>query len=281
MVSRHQLVECGLGPWRIARLVADGHVVTDGVQGLYRSTTVAPTLMTRSWSAVLAARAVLSHQSAAALWGIEVPQSELLHVTVPGRRRTRPPGGVRIHRVALRAEDVTELDGLRVTTRQRTVLDCLGALPDHQARPLFDRALQRKWISVDDVLHRLIVERGRWGNRRLRRLAAGALVGDSDLERLFHSLLKAAGITGWQPNAPVQLSRGVVTVDVLFRSQRLVVELDGWAFHSDPERFQADRRRQNALVAEGWTVVRFTWRDLVERPEAVTAQVRASLAAAA
>jgi len=53
--------------------------------------------------------------------------------------------------------------------------------------------------------------------------------------------------------------------DLVFESARLVVEIDGRAYHVTPERFEHDRRRQNRLMAAGWTVLRFTWRDLTER----------------
>jgi very-short-patch-repair endonuclease len=56
-----------------------------------------------------------------------------------------------------------------------------------------------------------------------------------------------------------------------------VIEIDGWAFHSDQERFQRDRSRQNRLVAAGWTVLRFTWSDLKDRPEAFVAAIRTAL----
>jgi very-short-patch-repair endonuclease len=92
------------------------------------------------------------------------------------------------------------------------------------------------------------------------------------------SLLRRSGVTGGQANIEIRDSRGVIGVaDVAFKAARLVVELDGWAFHTTPERFQRDRERQNRLVAAGWTVLRFTWRDLIERPDYVMASVRRML----
>ena len=61
--------------------------------------------------------------------------------------------------------------------------------------------------------------------------------------------------------------------DFVFEAERLVIELDGWAFHVTPDQFQHDRHRQNRLVAAGWTVLRFTWRDLTERPAEVIAAI--------
>jgi very-short-patch-repair endonuclease len=65
--------------------------------------------------------------------------------------------------------------------------------------------------------------------------------------------------------------------DVVFEETRVVIELDGWAFHAAPDRLQRDRDRQKRLVSAGWTVLRFTWRDLTERPEYVTATVTPNL----
>jgi hypothetical protein len=98
-------------------------------------------------------------------------------------------------------------------------------------------------------------------------------------ERECARLLSAGGLRGWTANAVIEdggrlLARG----DIVFRGARLVVELDGWAYHVTPERFQHDRRRQNQLVAAGWTVLRFTWRDLTERPEYVVATIRRMVA---
>lgn len=72
----------------------------------------------------------------------------------------------------------------------------------------------------------------------------------------------------------------IAVVDVLFPAQRLVLEVDGYAAHSAREAFERDRRRQNRLVAEGYIVLRFTWRDLTERPGDVVRQVAAVLAGA-
>ena len=87
-------------------------------------------------------------------------------------------------------------------------------------------------------------------------------------------LLTASGITGCT-NAYTLLIAGqeASVPDLAFPDLRLAIEIDGWAWHHNPERFQEDRRRQNALVAAGWTVLRFTWADLVERPEQVLATV--------
>ncbi len=66
-------------------------------------------------------------------------------------------------------------------------------------------------------------------------------------------------------------------LDIAFPALRLGIELDGRAWHTDRERFQHDRARQNWLVNEGWTVLRFTWEDLTERPVHVITEVSTAL----
>ncbi len=100
---------------------------------------------------------------------------------------------------------------------------------------------------------------------RLLGLAVGGA--RSAAERLAARLLQQAGIDGWVANAQIRDGRGLIGVgDIVFGRLKLVIEIDGRAFHVTPEQFQTDRERQNRLVAAGWTVLRFTWRDLTQRP---------------
>ena len=96
----------------------------------------------------------------------------------------------------------------------------------------------------------------------------------SEAERQFHRLLRAAGITGWQANRPVRINGLNVYPDVVFRRQRLVIEIDGREFHSDREAFESDRRRQNLLVLNGWRVLRITWRMIQDEPDQLIEMVR-------
>jgi very-short-patch-repair endonuclease len=83
-------------------------------------------------------------------------------------------------------------------------------------------------------------------------------------------LLKSAGITGWVANYPI----GAYVADFAFPEHEVVIEVDGFAFHSDPVAFRKDRARQNQIALLGWTVLRFTWFDLTEQPERVIAEIR-------
>jgi very-short-patch-repair endonuclease len=220
---------------------------------------------------------VLAGLSAAREWDMPVPASDPCLLIRPSLHPRL--GGIRYLRIPVSPRDVCRSSGADVTTRARTVFDCLRLMADREAELLLDRALHRGWLSVDDLAERISANCGRHGQPRLLRLLASARDGTaSPAERLAASLLRRAGITGWQGNQPIYDARGLAAIgDLVFEAERLVVELDGRAFHSDVDAFQRDRTRQNRLVAAGWTVLRFTWRDLTERPGYVVATIRAML----
>jgi very-short-patch-repair endonuclease len=217
---------------------------------------------------------VLAGCSAARLWNIATPGSGPTLV-VARRVRTRLPG-VQVSRDSLGRGDVSVIDGALVTSRQRTIVDCLRRLPDRAALDLLDRALQRQWIHLDELTayaHALV---GRRRAPRLVRLLAAVSSGSrSAAERRLAVLLRDAGLRGWTANLKIYDDHGLVGVaDVAFEEAKVVIEVDGWAFHVTPDQFQRDRERQNRLVAAGWTVLRFTWRDLTERPAYVVRTIR-------
>jgi len=140
---------------------------------------------------------------------------------------------------------------------------------------LLDRALQQ---CVDfGWVHRAHCRNlGRHGSAAASALlVAAADRAASQAERLLVRLLGSAGIPGWVLNHAWE---GYV-IDVAFPRQRIAIEVDGWAWHMTPERFVRDRQRQNAVVNGGWHVLRFSWHDLTQRPDAVLADIGAALGA--
>ena len=196
-------------------------------------------------------------------------------VSVPNWAHPRPGPRIKVHAMAVPSPDVQNVHGLPVTSRQRTVLDCLLTLPPNQGRTLLDRVLQRGWVQLPGVVRAVHEARGRHGASRARMVLAGADPGTaSEAERVAQGLLTASGITGWTGAYKLLIAGQEASVlDLAFPDLRLAIEIDGWAWHHNPERFQQDRRRGGILVAAGWTVLRFTWADLVERPEQVLATV--------
>ena len=238
-----------------------------------------------AWSGVWAVHltwltAVASHLTAAAAHRMPVPAGPV-HATAGLRLRSLKD--LVVHRVPLPAVQVLRVGahGPLLTTPLRSAMDCLRILPEDDAVRLLGWCLTRGVLTREDLVAEVGEAAGRHGNRALlallRRTAGGAL---SEAERLFHTLLRRAGITGWAANAAVRVDGLVVAVvDVLFDEPRVAVEIDGWSAHSDRESFERDRRRQNALVNAGYVVLRFTWRDLKDRPDDVVAELTAALRA--
>ncbi len=221
--------------------------------------------------------AVASGLTAAWWWQLRDWAPGAAEVTVPRTRSRRCPPAVVLRRRNLDPVDLVVLRGLPVTALPLTVLDAAAALGNDSGRPLVDRALQRR-VSFGQLHAAYCRSFGRhgtpWLGRVLRQAADGAC---SHAERVLHRLLRGARIEGWVTNHRVVLSGLEYWIDVAFEECGLAIEVDGWAWHSDIGRFAHDRRRQNALVLAGWTVLRFTWHDLTSRPQVVVAQIRAAL----
>ena len=213
---------------------------------------------------------------AAAHWhGMLARAANVVDLTVPSKAKPRPRAGVRLRRRDLGDDDVLALRGVRVVGAGLAALETAVALPDGSA--FLDRALQRH-VSFEDVYAAYCRNLGSSGSAGMYRLlAAAADRADSVAERVFIRLLRAAGIQGWVLGERC----GPYQIDVAFPQAKVAIEIDGWAWHVDQDRFVNDRRKGNALVRAGWVVLRFTWHDLTGRPHSVVAQIVAALAAAA
>ena len=227
-----------------------------------------------AWAARLTwSDAVACRRTAACLWGWPVPPADVADVlTARGRRpllRLRP-------HVTPDGTSAGEVRGLAITDRRTTALDCLALLPFDDALDLFAWLDVRGVVAAPDVAEAVAVGERRPGTVQLRRLlevvASGAA---SAAEHRLHELLHEAHLTGWRPGASIVIGgRIVAAVDVLFEAERVVIEVDGERSHTGREAFVRDRRRQNALVNAGYTVLRYTWWDLTQRPDAVQAEIR-------
>lgn len=244
----------------------------------------APTPLSRRgamFAAVLWSGGAISHLSAAEVEQLGLGECSTIHVSVVDRvSRNGHPEFVRVHRVLLAEDDVEIRNGLRVTSRPRTVLDLVGCLPRREARALLGRAIHKHWLTFADVEKRLDQEKGRSGNVQLRLLAEEFTPGaQEEFERRFHQLLTRAGIEGWSPQYPITTVTGMtVHADVAFPAVRLLLELDGYAWHGGRERFGADRRRDRRTLMTGWRTARFTWDDL-DHPAQTIAEILCLLAA--
>ncbi len=216
--------------------------------------------------------AVICHGTAALLHGLPVADDGHAHVLLPHRRQARH--GLVPH--YMEATEVRPMLSFRLTGARSTALDCLALLPFAEAERLMAWVRTREVITVSHLAADVEERRGRPGVEQLRRLLAmtrdGAL---SEAERRLHQILRGAGIQGWETNQPMVVgARVVARADVLFRAPKVIVEVDGRLAHAD---FEVERQRLNALTLAGYTVLRFTWRQLVDRPWQVREQVEEAL----
>ncbi len=279
LFTRAQARATGYSAYQIRQRIAAGEwVVVLGTVLAAAALPVPAGLLDRA-AALAVPDGVLAGPSAARLHGMPVPDQASMLVVPPWAHPRI--AGVTVRYEALPRGDLVRVDGVPVTNRPRTAFDCARLLGFEDALASLEWALQRRWITVEQYLHRVQCAVGRRGAPQLVRLAR--LVGSgaqSAAERRALLLLRRAGISGWQANAPIRDLAGTVMAvgDLVFERRRLVVEIDGMAYHVTPEAFQRDRERQNALVAMGWTVLRFTWADVERRPDQFVATVADLLA---
>src|SRR5205823_11302090 len=213
--------------------------------------------------------AVLSHRSAATLWGILASAGSAIDVTSPSHAgRTRR--GVDAHSGAtLEGEDTTVVRGIPCTTVARTLLDLArvldrptlqSALEEAEGLRIFDRR------SLNDLFERHRRSPGVGVLRAaVKEFDPDVLLTRSELERRFLSLCRSLDLPRPEVNARVELDDRALEVDFLWRSRRLVVEADSRRFHHTAGAFERDRRRDQCLTRAGWRVVRCTWTQVTGR----------------
>jgi very-short-patch-repair endonuclease len=277
VVSRAQLMWLGYTRHEIDRRIASGmlHVVHRGVYA------VGHERLTREgwWFAALLAAgpdAVLSHESAAALWQLR-DKEEVIEVSVARRRRKRR--GMRIHETALPAADVTTRHGIPVTTPIRTLRDLARTLNPQALEEAIRQAEYHRLASATSLSKAVSSRQGEPGVNALREALAKADLGKGPtrkgLEQRFRRFLRTHDLP--RPtkfNAPIELHGRRIEVDVLWRKQRLVVELDGRAAHTTTDAFHEDRARDQALVAAGFRVIRITSWQLSHEPDRIAEVIR-------
>jgi len=223
------------------------------------------------------APAWLSHESAARALGLELLHDGTERITVARNRSRLVLPGWQVVRSDIPPDARDARDGLACTTAARTLLDLARVLPLNEAVVAADSALRLGLVQLGD-LSAMGTRCGRGAARIRRVLQQVDPKSGSVLESLLRVLLAQAGIP-----APVSqyrvLDHGaeVARVDFCWPAARLVVEADGYAFHSSRDDYRRDRRRMNELERLGWRVLRFSWEDVTQRPDHVVGLVRACL----
>lgn len=225
--------------------------------------------------AMLAYDGVLSYLSAATAHGLPLLVApEKPHVTVPPKRRPRPGPPAVLHW----ADTSTDEKRSRITSLQRTVLDCSRILPFAESLAVADAALATGRLSQDELVAATVALRGPACPNARRTAAAAIHNSGSFLESVLRALLISEGIDGFEPQLLVSPGWFHARVDLGHRSAQLAIEAEGFEFHGSRQDFATDCHRYDDLVAAGWLVLRFTYEQVIGDPAWVVATIRATLA---
>jgi hypothetical protein len=228
---------------------------------------------------------VLSHLTAAALWDLQVPlgdqEDRRVDLIVPAGSAAESRSDRRVHRSGLYDVEVTRVRSFDVTTPARTWRDLAAVLPPDALLAVTDQLLAGRCTREELAAALELRPSGRGCARARAVLPLGDEKAGSPMESVLRWRLHVAGLP-----APV-LQFGVWDggrfagqADMVWEEAKLLVEFDG-SVHRDPDVFVQDLRRQNRLVAAGWTILRFSGADVLTRCDEVVAEISRALRAAA
>jgi len=280
VVARRQLIELGFGDEAIKLRLAAGRLNSLHVE-VYA---VGHTQMSRQahWIAAVLAYgdgALLSHRTAATLWGLGLARFRAVDVTAPmGRQGPSRRAGIWIHRGRLHPEDRDEQARIPVTTVARTLFDLAEVVDFQRLERAWEEADRLKLLRLREVAE--VCERG-YGRRALkptRRLLSGARAVTrtrSPLEDRFQNFSRYFDLPPHSTNVEVLGKE----VDALWPAAKLIVELDSWEFHGHRAAFQRDRARDTRLLVAGYRTVRVTHDRLDHEATALATEIRELLRA--
>lgn len=274
-ITRAQLIALGLADGGIGHRVSCGRLyrVHTSVYAVGRPPV---TPLERAAAAVLACGpgAALSHGSAMTLWGFFKRWQRQLEVTVPGDRR---PDGLKVHRSStLDRNDMTTQLGIRVTSPARTLLDYAPRMSERSLRRAVNDALLSTHLNrhaLAELLARLPRHPGAAALAPFATERGGPT--RSEFEDAFIAFCERFGL----PRPVINTKVAGYEVDALFERECLIVELDGYAFHSGRTAFERDRNRDADTLAAGYPTVRLTWERMIGGPQREAARLLGILTA--
>lgn len=284
VLSTYELQSLGCTSSQIQRHLAAGLLIRPHPK-VYRLAAVPEYRMGAARAVALSVDGLISHGSAAYVWGFDERCPTEIEVTIP-YKRTAKRNGVTVHRsTQFELADEHDIESVPVTGPARTVLDCAGTYSPTEFSHLVDAVLRTKildWPDLYDVQIRHSAK-GRNGTGKLRKfldLRYGSLrVPDSRWNRMVGDLLIDAGLPMPTYEREVRLPDGkfIGRVDLAYPHMQLAIELDSVRYHLNHDSFVKDPRRKNALQLAGWTVLTFTWSDYADNPVQLVRTVRSML----
>ena len=248
-------------------------------RGVYASRAIADDPVTRLKAALrrLPGTAAFSGRTAAFLHSLDARPPVAIEATLPPTTPTTHLVGITIRRCQLDADDVVLVQGMRVMSVLRTVVDLACRLELVEAVVVLDAALHKAKVTVDELQGWALKHAGYRGVAKLRRaIELAEPKTESPMETRLRLALMLAGLPRPQAQVDLRDPSGcfVARVDLLYPEHRLVIEYDS-ATHRDS--ISADNRRQNRLVEAGYRILRFTGPDVLAAPPSVVDLVRKAL----
>ncbi len=276
VVRRDQALGCGLSESQVRHRVERGLWVPLFPR-VYRVEGAA-----RGWHQDLAAASLwaergfgLSHRTAAAMHGFHRYPRGPVELTVTRDLRSTT---ATVYQVPFfERGELCLVDGFRVTSPTRTLIDLAALDAERDVRASVDQALARKWTSLEQLARAIDRAPHHRGIRFLRKLvdeySGGAGPTESELEARVLELFEAAGLPRPHTQRSVRAGNRLRRLDFVLPGTPIVVEADGYAYHASPAAFEEDRVRNNALTARGYRVLHWTWSSVRDRPDELVAEL--------
>jgi hypothetical protein len=283
VLTRSTALALGMPSSTLQDWVKIGHLVAVG-RGLYVLPGVLDSEGTLLHAATHALDAVVSHESAARLHGLDQLNSTRVTVSVPVRRSNRFPG-VTVHQLTdLVPEHTVTVFGMTVTNPTRTIIDLAPILPEKVLAACVDQAVRlglTTYQRTSDLLE-ILARKGKPGVKKLRKILIARLGGnyvtDSTLESRLLDVILGGGLP--KPSTqfrPPWLRKVNGRVDLAYVAQEVLIEGDSLRWHNTPEAFQLDKARDNLAALAGWITLRYTWEDITKQPERIVSEIRQAL----
>ena len=284
MVTRQQARALGCSTSSLKRLLAAGDLI-GLLPGVYRVPGFPQTVRQLlrgacSWGGQGTAA---SHASAAGILRLRGYRLDEVHI-VTTKQAHQLPASIHIHRVERPIPGIAVVRGIPVTPPWVTLIHLAASEDVPTLARALDDALHRKLVSLPQMRWAVdtFAGRGHAGSGLIRDLLAqrgpGYEPAESELEAVFYALIEASDLPPGTRQARVAGRTGGLRLDLLWEEAGLIVEVDGWETHGTREAFQADRARDRAMLVQGRGTMRYTWDDVMCRPQQVVEEIREGLA---